>query len=141
MDVGPDAPRRTVSTTPPPIVILLDTNAMIWIERNHPRARPLRSAGRKLYISPANLLELQILVESGRLRLRDRSVADLAEDPRWLLDEPPAAAWFEEALGLGWTRDPFDRLIVAHARLRGWRLATGDAALLDRLSARESVSI
>jgi len=32
-------------------------------------------------------------------------------------------------------------MIVAHARLRGWRLATGDAALLERLSAGESVSI
>jgi hypothetical protein len=29
-----------------------------------------------------------------------------------------------------------DRLIVAHARLRNWRLATGDDALIARLGAK-----
>ena len=141
MDLGLDIERSTLQAEPTAIVILLDTNGLIWLERDHPRARPLRSSGRQLYISPANLLELQILMEAGRLRLRDRSVSDLAGDPRWLLDDPPAAAWFEKGLGLGWTRDPFDRLIVAHARLRGWRLATGDLALSDRLSSEECIRL
>ena len=34
-------------------------------------------------------------------------------------------------------RDPFDRLLVAHARLRGWRVATGDGPILDRLGPSE----
>jgi PIN domain nuclease of toxin-antitoxin system len=55
------------------------------------------------------------------------------EDARWLVDDPPAASWFAPALGLGWTRDPFDRLLAAHASLRGWRLATADEELLRRL--------
>jgi PIN domain nuclease of toxin-antitoxin system len=50
-----------------------------------------------------------------------------------VLDDPPAAAWFDRALELAWTRDPFDRLLVAHAQLRGWRLATADSDLIDRL--------
>ncbi len=45
-----------------------------------------------------------------------------------------------QAIDLSWTRDPFDRLLVAHARLRGWRFATADAALLKRLERRESGS-
>jgi PIN domain nuclease of toxin-antitoxin system len=40
----------------------------------------------------------------------------------------------EQAWSLSWARDPFDRLIVAHARLRGWKLATADSELLGRLS-------
>jgi PIN domain nuclease of toxin-antitoxin system len=60
-------------------------------------------------------------------------VSGLADDERWLLDDPPAAAWFDRALALGWTRDPVDRLLVAHAGLRGWRLATGDRDLIERL--------
>jgi PIN domain nuclease of toxin-antitoxin system len=47
--------------------------------------------------------------------------------------------WFTKALELGWTRDPFDRLLVAHARLRGWRLATGDARLLEQLENAEGL--
>jgi PIN domain nuclease of toxin-antitoxin system len=85
-------------------------------------------------VSPASLLEVQFLVESGRLGLRPgAAVSELANDERWLLDDPPAAVWFERALELGWTRDPFDRLLVAHAALRNWRLATGDGALVERL--------
>lgn len=60
-------------------------------------------------------------------------MSELAADERWLLDDPPAAAWFDRALSVGWTRDPFDRLLVAHATLRNWRLATGDEALVERL--------
>jgi PIN domain nuclease of toxin-antitoxin system len=118
-------------------LILLDTHALLWLHRGHPRSRPLeRSAGR-LFVSPASLLELQLLVEVGRLRLKARArVTDLVATDRWLLDDPPAARWFEAALGAGWTRDPFDRLLVAHAQLRGWRIATGDAAILEHGAAR-----
>jgi PIN domain nuclease of toxin-antitoxin system len=111
---------------------LLDTNALLWLHRGHRRSRPLtRSAGR-LYVSPATVLELQLLVEVGRLRLKSPArVSDLVRDDRWVLDDPPAARWFERALAGAWTRDPFDRLLVAHAQLRGWRIATGDAAMLE----------
>jgi PIN domain nuclease of toxin-antitoxin system len=122
-------------------VILLDTNALIWLEQGHRRARPLEARGRTLYVSPAALLELQFLVETGRIRLRKGTVESLEDDDRWLVDDPPGASWFRRALDLGWTRDPFDRLIVAHARLRGWRVATGDRALLARLGPRERLEL
>lgn len=101
----------------------------------------LADSARRTYISPANLLELQFLLEAGRIRLHGTTVADLAHSERWLLDDPPAAGWFTTALALGWTRDPFDRLLVAHARLRGWRLATGDALLRDRLTESERIDL
>lgn len=123
-------------------MILLDTNAVLWLQAGHPRGRPLARRAGSLYISPVSLLEIQFLVEAGRVRLRPRaSVADLAGDTRWVLDDPPAVDWFGRALDIGWTRDPFDRLLVAHAALRGWRLATGDADLLERLGAARSVEL
>ena len=122
-------------------MILLDTNALLWLEQGHRRSRPL-AAGRRLYISPATILELQFLMESGRLRAsREVTPAAIAADERWLLDDVPSARWFIAATEVTWTRDPFDRLLVAHARLRGWKLATADEALLDRLSAAESVPL
>lgn len=114
-------------------MILLDTNALIWLEANHPRARPLLEDGPRLYLSPATLLELQFLNELGRIRIDAASVSSLGDDERWQLDEPQAAAWFGRAADLTWTRDPFDRLIAAHALLRRWRLATGDRKLAARL--------
>jgi PIN domain nuclease of toxin-antitoxin system len=123
-------------------LILLDTSAVLWVWRRHPRARPLLRSQRRIYISPASLLELQILVEAGRLRLRaGGSLRDLAVSDRWLLDDPPSAAWFARALDVGWTRDPFDRLLVGHAALRGWRVATGDAELVDRLGRLGAVEL
>jgi PIN domain nuclease of toxin-antitoxin system len=126
----------------PTPVILLDTNALIWLHRGHPRAAGLVQDGRRLYISPASLLELQFLIEAGRARLRaGGSVMHLANDQRWLLDDPPAAAWFETAIDVAWTRDPFDRVIVAHARLRKWRLATGDFGLIQHLAPHEYLEV
>ena len=122
-------------------MILLDTNALIWLEQGHARARKLATARQRLYISPVSLLELQFLVEAGRLRLRGDGISELVARGPWLLDDPPAGALFDAALSLGWTRDPFDRLLVAHAQLRGWRLATGDTALLAKLPERERLDV
>lgn len=123
-------------------MILLDTNAMLWLHQGHRRGRPLERRPGQLYVSPASLLEIQFLVEVGRIRLRPRaSVADLGGEERWVLDDPPAVEWFSRALDVGWTHDPFDRLLVAHAGLRGWRVATGDAELLERLGPTRSVEL
>ena len=107
--------------------------------RTQPRPAPGRSAAVRL--AGALLLELQFLIEAGRIRLREGTLEHLAEDDRWLLDDPPAAAWFRRAIDLSWTRDPFDRLLVAHARYRGWRLATADTTLLKRLKASERLEL
>jgi PIN domain nuclease of toxin-antitoxin system len=122
-------------------LILLDTNALIWLEQGHSRTRVLQRHGRRLYISPASMLELQFLIEAGRIRLRAGTLSALAEDDRWLLDDPPAAAWFDQAADLTWTRDPFDRLLVAHARLRGWRFATADAIVIKQLNPGERMDL
>ena len=122
-------------------MILLDTNALIWLQLGHRRARPLNRAPR-LYISPASVLELQFLAEVGKLRFSHRGwLADITADPRWALDEPPAGRWFASAADLNWTRDPFDRLIAAHARLRRWKLATGDEALIERVGPAHALAL
>jgi PIN domain nuclease of toxin-antitoxin system len=115
-------------------MILLDTNAVVWLVSGHKRARPLDETSARLHLSPVTLLELQFLVEIGKLELRaGASVSSLLGHPRWALDNPPSSALFSAALPLTWTRDPFDRLLVAHALHRRWRLATGDARLCAQL--------
>jgi PIN domain nuclease of toxin-antitoxin system len=141
MDVDVEAHRSRVHETAAAL-ILLDTNAIIWLLRGDSRAAALTARSTRLYASPASVLELQFLSESGRLRVRGGgSVARLVHDERWVLDDPSSAAWFERAITVGWTRDPFDRLLVAHARLRKWRLATGDGALIAQLDADEYIEL
>ena len=145
MDVGLVAGTHALQKPPEEdekAVILLDTNAVIWLHDRHPRAAALERDGRPLYVSPATLLELQVLTESGRLSLRRGATPQqLLGDDRWAQDDPAAAAWFEAALDIGWTRDVFDRLLVAHARFRRWRLATADALILEHLAAHEILEL
>lgn len=116
-------------------MILLDTHAAIWLARGQRRAATLERYAR-LYVSPVSLLEIQFLIEVGRLKGASANPATaFAAHPRWLVDEPPAAKWFMAACEFHWTRDPFDRLLAAHARVRGWQLATADDQLLDNLPA------
>ena len=114
-------------------MILLDTNAVIWMLADHRRATPLLETGARLFLSPVSLLEIGFLVEVGRVREPAEGVFSLADDPRWDLDSPSSEVLFRTAVDVDWTRDPFDRLLVAHARCRRFRLATGDRFLLERL--------
>ncbi|HVV49589.1 MAG TPA: PIN domain-containing protein [Polyangia bacterium] len=120
-------------------MILLDTNALIWLLADHRRARPLLRGNQRLYVSPVSLLELRFLEEAGRIRLR--LDADLFEDPRFAIDDPSALDLFGAAFDLAWTRDPFDRLLAAHAQLRRWRLATADGPLLERLGPSRTLEL
>jgi PIN domain nuclease of toxin-antitoxin system len=134
-DRGSEVPRPAAA-----LVILLDTNALIWVEQAHARTRRLIAGRRRLYVSPATLLELQFLHEAGKIRLK-APVQSIIDDDRWIMDDPPAMSWFVRALDLTWTRDPFDRLLVAHAHLRGWRLATSDGRLIERLGSAGCIEL
>ncbi|MEO8077281.1 MAG: PIN domain-containing protein [Acidobacteriota bacterium] len=115
-------------------MILLDTHAVIWLAQGHRRAKALERFAR-VYLSPVSILEIQFLTEIGRVRLSGGlSPVALVDDERWRLDEPLSATWFAAACEMSWTRDPFDRLLAAHARMRGWKLATADHVLLDHLA-------
>ena len=79
-----------------------------------------------LLVSPAAILELEYLHEIGRLQTGALKLMDaLAADLRAKVCEIPFQQVVEHALKEKWSRDPFDRLIVAHAK-------AGDAALITK---------
>lgn len=115
-------------------MILLDTNAVLFLLADHQRARPLEAHAGRLRFTPIALMEMQFLQEIGRGEFTTDDPADaVARDSRWEVDDPSLSAVVRHTLDLTWTRDPFDRLITAHALHRGWRLATSDRGLLDNL--------
>jgi PIN domain nuclease of toxin-antitoxin system len=84
-------------------------------------------------ISPAVLIEIELLHEIGRLRVGAKAISvRLAEDLSIRVAAERFADVALEALALGFTRDPFDRLIVAHAALTNAALITQDAMIRYR---------
>ncbi|MDX2022927.1 MAG: PIN domain-containing protein [Deltaproteobacteria bacterium] len=110
----------------------MDTNALIWLLAGHKRASKLPKNEKRFYVSPVSLLELTFLNELGRIRF-SRGTLDIQNHPRLAVDDPSSVELFAQAQNVAWTRDPFDRLITAHAALRRWKLATGDAHMLTQL--------
>lgn len=114
------------------VKVLLDTHFVIWIvtEADRLAAFPWIEKYRPWGVSPVSLLEIQFLAEIGRIELRNPQFTDaLAEDSRFVIDEIPLVPLMRRAIELSWTRDPFDRLIVAHSANRRIPLCTTDRTI------------
>lgn len=81
----------------------------------------------ELLVSPAVVLELELLHEIKRLdATAQKLIAALEHDVGLGVSRLPFRSVVQHALGEKWTRDPFDRLIVANAKASGARLVTKD---------------
>ena len=88
-----------------------------------------------LSISPFVRLELAYLKEIGRLLVEpDAILGGLEADCGVQLADDRVAAIIRHAQGLSWTRDPFDRLIVATAMLHDVPLVTRDRRIHENFS-------
>lgn len=115
--------------------LLLDTHFLLWIVTDAARlaAFPWLADRRPWGVSPVSFLEVQFLAEAGRIEARTPELVDAVQsDPRFLVDEPPLLALVRAALDIGWTRDPFDRLLVAHSEARRVPLCTVDRVIAAR---------
>jgi PIN domain nuclease of toxin-antitoxin system len=115
-------------------VIMLDTHIAVALYEGRTagvQASTRRAIDREpATISPAVLLELELLHEIGRLRVGALPIARYLGDQLAIrIAGERFADVATEALSLGFTRDPFDRLIVAHAALLRAPLVTLDASL------------
>jgi len=112
-------------------MIYLDTHvlALLYAGRQDDLPAPARAAieGEDLLISPMVGLELQLLFERGRTLVAPATVLEALSTEVGLeicdLGFPLVSTRARE---LSWTRDPFDRLIVAHSMVRGAPLVTRD---------------
>jgi len=109
----------------------LDTHVALWLYAGETARISKRAAAvinkEALLASPVVLLELQYLREIGRLTATPHAVeAELKRRVGLTVQNRSLEAVAEQALDLEWTRDAFDRLIVAQAALDGAALITTD---------------
>ncbi len=117
-------------------MIYLDTHAAVLLAQGDTErfTKPaLRALNREdLMLSPATILELDSLYQLGRLKIPALEVVQILQNALSLrVCDLPFSQVVEKALDECWTRDPFDRLIVANARIRHARILTRD----ERISA------
>lgn len=123
-----------MARTEKPGLIHLDTHIVCWLyeARIDLLSDPARAAierGR-LFVSPVVDLELQYLHEVGRISKGPEAVLSaLSTEIGLAPDQQPLDKIVARARDLHWTRDPFDRLIVAAALLACGRLVTKDALI------------
>jgi PIN domain nuclease of toxin-antitoxin system len=117
-------------------LIYLDTHVAAWMFSGRtnliPESVQALLEQHDLTISPAVMLELQYLFEIRRTTEPARTVVDtLRREVGLKVCDLPFADVVEVAWTQDWTRDPFDRLIVSQAALRGAALATKDGAIRE----------
>src|SRR5437773_1075506 len=112
--------------------ILLDTCAFIWWDSgggslSSIAEAALRDANNRLHLSHASIWEMQLKYQKGRLRLRKR-LAEIVQEQCLqngliLLPIDLRAIYGLGDLPLHHT-DPFDRLIISHAKLQNFSVVS-----------------
>ena len=106
------------------MIAYFDTQALVWLAQGSldqisPRVnRAMQQA--ELLFSPIVLLEIEYLYEIKRCKRPARDIQTKVEHELGVrLCDLPFSTIAEAALDEKWTRDAFDRIIVAQARLNG----------------------
>ncbi len=109
--------------------ILLDTEALIWWDVNSPQlggnARAAIQEASEVYVSAASAWEIVIKSALGKLRTKRRPAQAVSEGGFRELSITFDHTEMVGSLPRHHT-DPFDRLIIAVAKVEGWPIVTSD---------------
>ena len=112
-------------------VIFLDTNAILWLyagdlDKFSTMSTTLLHDGTLLY-SPMSTLEIQYLYELDKISSSPSVIFEaLADEISLTPSDTPFQTVIQYAIQNTWTRDPFDRIIVAYAQAHSATLVTAD---------------
>ncbi|MEJ7832147.1 MAG: type II toxin-antitoxin system VapC family toxin [Nocardioides sp.] len=116
--------------------LLLDTHVLLWASGEPQRLGRIQDVlldeAHELFVSSASAWEITIKHALGRLTLPERPETWFPTRIRGL-GATGVAMEVGDVLGVGdlppLHADPFDRVLVATARRRGWTLVSADAAV------------
>lgn len=117
-------------------MIYLDTHIVVWlyageINKLSEQAKNIIN-NNEVFISPVVRLELQYLYEIQRITDEAiRIVSDLSDRIGLKICDKNFNTIISSALNYSWTRDPFDRIIVANADVNDNILITKDQNILN----------
>ncbi|MFT5367802.1 MAG: PIN domain nuclease of toxin-antitoxin system [Candidatus Latescibacterota bacterium] len=116
-------------------MIYLDTHVVVWLYAGHIENISVTAQSHinenDIYISPIVRLELQYLFEIERITQKPQTVlSDLADNIGLKICSKDFNQIITKAQSITWTRDPFDRIIVAHTALNNDILLTKDQTIL-----------
>ena len=102
--------------------VFIDTHIVLWLYQKDldkfSAANLHTLKTRKLYISAMVELELYYLFELNKLEIKPNKILEaLAEELNLQIYKTNFQSLIKIAKNLTWTRDPFDRLITAEAKL------------------------
>ncbi len=114
----------------------LDTHVIIWLHDAELSKFSNTSKGIietfDLLVSEFVRLELQYLYEIKKLRKSPKAILEKVTNEIGIrMCSLPAQTIINQAMGLKWTRDPFDRLITANAMAADDVLLTKDGRILS----------
>jgi PIN domain nuclease of toxin-antitoxin system len=117
----------------PDVDLLLDTHVFIWWDSRDRRLSKLareaiEDLGNRAIVSAASIWEISIKRTTGKLKFHHDTLAALDRNGFESLDITPIHAEAAGSLPLHHT-DPFDRLLIAQAKLEGLVLITQDRHL------------
>ncbi len=114
----------------------LDTHIVVWLYQKSlkllsPKAKKAIEDN-DIFISPIVSLELEYLFEIGRIKNDSKTIVTYLQEKIGLkTDKGGFKGIIDEALNEKWTRDPFDRIIVAHSKYRNAYLVSKDEKITE----------
>ncbi len=117
-------------------MIFLDTHVVAFLagKQIHKISKKCQQLieNESLWISPLVLLELNYLHKAGRIKQTEQAIFSFLKNKLSLQQsQTPIDSLIYAATSLEWTRDLFDRLIVADCIANGAKLITKDAIILE----------
>lgn len=119
--------------------LFLDTHVLVWlyqrdISKFSEKSREILDKS-KLYMPAASFLEIQFLKEINRITISAEQILnELRTDLPIDIANSDTISLMRKAAEVNWTRDPFDRLIVAEAIVNNAKLMTKDSNILSNFN-------
>jgi PIN domain nuclease of toxin-antitoxin system len=116
--------------------IILDTNALIWLLGNidgnllGPKAKQLIESADEVFASSINILEIRIKTMVGKLTSGDDLIDDITAAGLKTISFDTSHADALTKFPALHKHDPFDRMLVAQAKVEQMILLTSDSVLL-----------